>query len=841
MIRFKYIIYERDLVYDMAMEDYFIEKILDKTFKSIKSYENRKQQDCSFKEAFRMSIDAYSLNYCKNIDLIRLLESEEFIYKKIKKIFDAKVYTNETFKTLLSLLSDNAEVNDNEILKYLENLVLEISKSPQYSERILTYINIRDLWNNDIEIKKMLEKINENTKNKMINETESVLLSNSIIQQKKFYKNLWYSTLFLHKDENKLTLEDMFIMPGYKLFSDLSLQTNDIYDDLELLLTNIIENDTCDTHKPLVILGKPGGGKSSIIAFLCSKYYDDNKVLFRRFHGLDADIIFYKGLLSAILDDFEIDKKFLKNKILILDGLDEIVFENKNEKLLDFCQDIDSIEGLRVIITCRENYIEVRGDWFDCIVLQYFLEDKIENYVFKYNLKLGEDKKINNVNNVLGIPHILYIVLTLNIDVNKNDGYPQLYNKIFAENNGIYDRIYMPGIYPTKKIKKKLHIISQEIAFYMFSNQELEISYNKFHYICEFDLNIKETEHVDYVKSLFYIESENRISFVHKTIYEYFVAEYILAKFQDFTSDINANCVLLSHCFCNGLINDEIFNYLKFRINNIGSSFFEFYFASFINMLEKGFCYFVNSKTEFKNNILESEAIIFSNTLKGIKLLSLRVNCFSSHKYETLLLKQIKNSNYSLDLTSFSLDRLNLSHIEQNRCILNNCKLINVNFSFSIMRDSEMKNIRLINSNFTNAKLSNTKMNYADLNNVKFIDAVLEYSILKNATIIETSFANANLNNVNFGNSIFRNVEFKGAKLHCAIFCNSDLRNTSFENSEVIGISIKNCKLLPETLLYIKKNIGSDTKANDSLKTNTIYISEKDKFLSYTEYMNSCL
>ena len=152
-------------------------------------------------------------------------------------------------------------------------------------------------------------------------------------------------------------------------------------------------------------------------------------------------------LLKTICITLQCGKKELENKILILDGFDEIKAVNSRESLLNgLFNDVLDLDDLKIIITSRTDYIKLQG--FDFVFeLQPFGIAEIKRfYQLVKGIELEDDKLAHNNLDVLGIPVILYMAIMSDIDFTRETSKPQLYNYIFMEKGGIFDRFTYNGI-----------------------------------------------------------------------------------------------------------------------------------------------------------------------------------------------------------------------------------------------------------------------------------------------------------------------------------------------------------------------------------------------------------
>ena len=165
--------------------------------------------------------------------------------------------------------------------------------------------------------------------------------------------------MFLHIDnkENPLTLADAFIMPDYKRHQSVK-RIDFSYEDM---LDEIIDKFmTYDRTSTMLITGVPGIGKSSITSWIAHKYENDDNVIILRFRDWEYEEL-NSGLLKAIYHTLDCGKGDLENKILVLDGYDEIKALDKRDRLLGaFISKLKDFGNLKCIITSRPAYVNSR-------------------------------------------------------------------------------------------------------------------------------------------------------------------------------------------------------------------------------------------------------------------------------------------------------------------------------------------------------------------------------------------------------------------------------------------------------------------------------------------------
>ncbi|MBM6804666.1 hypothetical protein H6B07_18960, partial [Mediterraneibacter glycyrrhizinilyticus] len=179
----------------------------------------------------------------------------------------------------------------------------------------------------------------------------------------------------------------------------------------------------------------------------------------------------------------------MNGKILILDGFDEISVEGNRKEVLNRLYHVwardTRIKNFSLLITCRENYIEDLSQLaFSYITLQPWDRKQIYDFCRKYGALAKSQisneaiTKMQNMEEVFGIPILLYMTLALEIAVKDESSVAEVYNQIFSlEAGGIYDRCLKKSIlrswddaHRITQMKKQIHQFSREISMWMFEN-----------------------------------------------------------------------------------------------------------------------------------------------------------------------------------------------------------------------------------------------------------------------------------------------------------------------------------------------------------------------------------
>ena len=665
--------------------------------------------------------------------------------------------------------------------------------------------------------------------NPVSNSTESKTVDSEFKDTKTEYVDKWNERLFLHRkpEDEELTLHNTYIPTLYNIIRPEDERTILPQDNLNEKLEQFY-----DYGKSLLLIGSPGIGKTSVVCYLADKYKNDPDVIILRFSDWsEEEWTGYENkrhgsiLMKAITSKLECSEKDLRNKLLILDGFDEIKYYSCDYDILkSFILQIRNIKGFRVIITSRDNYIKIERVKFQNVIkLCPFNDDKIKKYAEKVlHYDKFVTKKLGDTE-VYGIPVILYMALTTGIDITDETNRCSAYEKIFSLDSGIFDRFATesdPGYdecasHDISFVKEAFYDILCKTAYVMFENANKGIFIDRGKYkevINEVGSKMpcKTSLWYDFPIDNLY-DKGDRIEFVHKSIYEYFTAMYLYENIinhtlrdvnnSDLLQDINifvneeiikkGKYLLASH-FKRGALSKEILEYLKYKIIKDGyKSLGNIYFTKVFNdMVINGM---MSSYEYCKDGYsLEKECTIFSNMLEFLHLwidtdkevikfdkasvwkISVYIKLCSNLRNKTL------NDPYQKPWFMTATSMLNLSNFDLSECDLSNITLEEANFSNSILKKANFNSSVLIGSNFENANLFKAHMNKAKLQHTRFC-----YS-----GAVKTDFTDADMSNANFQCSSVDDAILTGAKTDGAIFKDVSGMETAIYTTEYEGMAL---------------------------------------------------
>lgn len=739
--------------------------------------------------------------FCKEIYTILVNVVNKVTYNKMgEKIYDIAE------NILLNLLENKYD--------YKEVIRMEVEKNGVYSLNVEKFVDIfiREICSDknenvyrEIEIHMLLSNINNNRVVMQELQEIKTLLKKKVEEndyrykkrknKTEIYAGKWNDNMFLNdydaRDEKagvNIKLKDIYTkgqLPHY-IWRENVKENGDID---ELLKEYIYE---FNKNKMLLILGQPGIGKSTLITWLINNYIEIEKDILVYRVASDLKNIDWRDkehLVSSILRELALSYDQLDEKIIILDGFDEIDIKKDRIEILNHIYEKivneNSISKFSLIITCRENYIENRFNLnCDYIVLQPFDEIQIKSFCKLYQSQsckgISKDiiKNLIDKKEIFGIPLILYMILALNISVDKENSIVDVYDKIFSLKNGIYNRCidgrYFDNAHRINKMKTQIHQISRDIAIWIFENEPSKAiipikDYEKIYQnnMAENEFNSSDGLIGNYFKMTNYVQGlqAEEIYFAHRSIYEYFVIETIYSSIEDIMQNINekkqeelAGCIAIY--LKNGQLTPTMCEYMQYKMhtfvhkyyNNKTLDFLECWEEIFQKMLSKGMFYYTKKTVGYYNNIINQEIICFLNMLKIVRLIF-----------------EISNTQYMLDNVDKNLISKYIKYygieVESFKCLpeqldLSRCNLYGI----------DLTKVNAVNWKFNDSKLSMAKLQYMDLTGSNFENAILESASMILSNISNINLIGADIKGIFFDSNqvveLEKNYDLKGSKIY---------------------------------------------------------------------------
>lgn len=506
----------------------------------------------------------------------------------------------ELCKDKNDILYKAININQNE--QIIENVDKGFNRSEQNQKDIREDIHksFERSERNNQETQRKLDYLVEKTDNKEVNLYSEIRVENRADE----YAAKWDKNVFLNdfkKRDKKagvnVKLKDIYFeeqLPHYSWKTD-----DEPLSDLKKLLREYtIDNDG---KNMLLILGQPGIGKSTLITWMMVNFKEKKDDFLVYQFASDLKNINWQGdnVLCEILRMLNLKYNELDNKVLILDGFDEIYASSDREGILNRLNqelaEMNILKNFSMIITCRENYVYKLGNIeCDFITLQIWDDIQIKSFCDIYGKvsknptsQTSIDKLLEN-KEIFGVPLILYMVLALEITIEKSESLVDVYDQIFSiDRSSIYDRCIESSRFgkahriSEDKIKQAIHQISQRIAFWIFENKSEKafIPQKEYENICNILIKENSNENEDikrdflignYFKITKYCEGigTEELQFVHRSIYEYFVVVYFFESLHNLTNKKEV-AGKLGELLKVGHLSQQILEFIKYKFNKI--------------------------------------------------------------------------------------------------------------------------------------------------------------------------------------------------------------------------------------------------------------------------------
>lgn len=760
-----------------------------------KADKNRKSKNQTIEtRIYQVTIDALNeFPYNKYKKEEKVYDAAESILKELKR--GNRDY-QEAIKSGLKMLV--SQVTDDICKDFLKTLCYEICKDENdvlykgialiQQEQLNENVNegFKDNNRSHEETHKKLDEIQEDING--LKERQSMTRNYEpenanripIINRAEEYAKKWNKNVFLNdfnvEDQNagvNIKLKDIYLeehLPHY------IWKTNTKPSDKlkNLLKKHIIDNNE---RKMLLILGQPGIGKSTLITWVMANLVEKKEQVLVYQFASDLGKVNWqsKNLLDNIFTLIGLKYGELEGKTLILDGFDEIYINGDRERVLrnmNWELKWMNIQKFSLIITCRENYV----DQYDLknieyIILQAWNEEQIKSFCEVYERKNARkssevvdnknlEAKINKIlenKEIFGIPLILYMVLALSVDIEKNISKMYIYDQIFSLEKGvIYDRCYdREHRINSPRIKEYIYQISQRIAFWIFENNadKASISQEKFKEICDNVMSEarEKNEYIhrdtligNYFASIKHCEGvwADELQFIHRSIYEYFVVVYFFENIYRLKS-IEEIAGKLGELLKDGYLSDHILEFIKYKFDNIKKYSLQNTLKEIFQiMLRDGMSYHIGTPIL---NVVSREMNIFSNMLKIVCLWNARLGELNEKIITYLLYNRKKN----LNLRGIRL----IGDINLSRIYLEDANLENAYFGYKQYKISNGWRKEIVDLREANLKGANLKR--AQLQGIYLESANLENANLEEANLLGARLKGINLKNANLKNTIF--------------------------------------------------------------------------------------
>ncbi len=720
---------------------------------------------CTFDKNSKETVEKLILTMANHDEFVNYLTSKTFldenseeynIYINIIKCLVEDMYQLEILKNLIMCFSETEREillfnGQNNILKQLGDSNRQISK--QISE-----------------IKNLIEAYNS------INQGLTLSKENKIVDDNEEFIGQYKDSLFLeaniNDDDYVANLESVYVEPkctGSSLLSDkLKSWRNQSKEKLN------------KRTKVLLLYGKAGIGKSSLTSYIITE-----KILGEECHSLvlrkneNINLLNHRKAWESVKQCFKCDDdNTYKNKVLILDGLDEVCVLKKDFNGKLFVENLRDVSprGVKILITSRnhEGYFEeIKPDnnleienivWTSAEINQWCekycevhknnlrIDNWCKNFIKQYKALASEDKR----KDIFCTPIILYICCVKEIDISKHDSVAGIYDEAFHyignREHGKTGRTNDLKENDEEQFKINWQY-TKELAFQMFLNNSLEAALSgtfvKKAYERTAELMEKENTEIKpqlakYFAVFHFVSKNNEgIEFAHKTVGEYFTAVKI---YEDYINNIGIESTPheawenIFQAFRYNEIPKDIMNYLveliKIRLDidleNWRNKFFENYY---IGMDEQLLWKMVNKEPSYKSTddyiITEQVAVAYRNLTWLLSLLKFKNNEERNYDVYKKTFSSIfpKSLDFNMDINCYNWFNLN-----------------NVNLMGTNLKEAHLSGADLSGAHLEGADLGKAKLSVADLSGAN----------LSGANLNEANIDGVHLNGINYLDRIFR-------------------------------------------------------------------------------------
>jgi len=748
-----------------------------------------------------------TLNSFFSNGLYKLYDTINFIILK-----SARKYNKESFEEhLCSLLKQfnittyNFNINDNIIdSSYMYRIIANLSDSSKL-----------------IKIYNLLSEYSSGKK------TETNL--------SKYYDSLkedFYEVVM--EDTMGMTLSDIYIDPEFQYYHPLILEDalkhgntyHSDFNDLKKSEKNIIESFLYEDFsvlsrifiKPkasvLFILGYPGQGKTSFCKRLIHSHFDASSevpLFYLKLRNVRNTRALIDNPLKVIHEELEeeveqeFNKSLLKKSIIILDGLDELYMKDnlKADDIERFCKELiresQRLKYNKIVVTTRYGYIDLRRiyeDGYVALSLKPLNLLKQVEWLEKYKVFHPETwlsvEKLNNFNardssltyikELINQPLLLYIIASLNVELNQNTDRSEIYNLLFDQ---IIDRKYSKDgqIDILRHLSKEdLRSLLQEVAYLIFisgkeyaTEEELLSAYAVKEYISKISNNNLAGTLKGVLISFYFKESriksggnksETGIEFLHKSLQEFLAAEKIVeSTFNDLLDKDKKDKYILKYdssllewlndLFGKQPLTSEIAGYINDIIPKKDQDSKNELAVRLVEHLK----YFVEKDFLYKHEASEKDPLN--------KILMV----FQSYWFILSILEQNKNYLESYEVSSKVVFYFN--SLASNRAA-----------SYGIYISNQIFNNAFVNF------LQSTEEEMVE--NVIFNHSHISSNTWMFKTLINVNINNCHIYNLDLFETVFKDCLFDGCTIHVL-----ELYNTRFSN-----VQFKNCRIESTKFYY---------------------------------------
>ena len=666
------------------------------------------------------------------------------------------------------------------------------------------------------------------------------------------YLKTFSELLFLeddYEDENVVSLADMYISP--------SIQGKDIK------ASECIKKWYRARTKPCLLLyGNAGVGKSSLVAKILADAnrktdkaefnFDKDKVMAVALRNHTDEIdneLTAKEILTKLFNCDSAEQ--LKDKLLILDGLDELCVLKHGFEGGIFLEKLSRLGyGYHVLVTSRESksyFTEPRdeeglrtehlvweerqiNDWLELYKAQ---KPHKEEWCTKFQEQFSALKTDDKRREIFCVPIILYICGTSETDIEDHSSIGSIYYDAFTK---ILLRKHLRGQSNTDELKKAdkeanmtAWQFTKELAYQMFLLDTLDLvddNTSKGRHAVGFRNAQKRTKDIlkeygikkpnlelkkELAVCLFARENEKGgITFAHKTVYEYFTAvklyedyfaEFDTDYFKCKDEDTVAKEVMESfiEAFRYDGIPDDIFSYLC-KMNEepfsttLGYSMstgldYKKYEESFVYGMQKHIYALIGIKRAINEYLYFSDfKYDKEETNNSWKSKSIEAQTSTAFANFTLFLKG--NSFTNKEKIPECMLIGNFIHGSLNEACFLGWNLELADLFCAELSGADFRKANLTGANLTCANLTDAYLTGANLTNTNLKSADLRNADLTYANLTDAYLTYANLRKANLSSADLTDADLTYANLRKVNLSSADLTDADLSSAELGGADL---------------------------------------------------
>lgn len=688
---------------------------------------------------------------------------KEEICRRMKALSIQSVACLDTFSFLIKtkqILLDNdtadrflqSPKNYTELMALLADIFLHALECPSHG--------IRELSKTDLARLRISSPASQSSETPAPEtpDTENAFLHN-------YKKPLFWS------DSEGNSLKNLYIYNSYS-FKQHTRSHNDLDVLIDRFLNNRMDEFLRNTknicqYTPIQILlisGFPGCGKTSLVSRIAHDYAHMSNIIFVNMATIkDSDIS-----LATLSAKSGVPVSKLKDKILVLDSLDEAIkhSENCDDALSNLCDELAE-HNCHAVVTCRTNLLN-SDDIRSCfeITLDGFNEEKAIEWLHKYKT-INSDFNIDpwertiqrlspSLARILLIPLILYICVIRQIDITTIKDIGQLYDILF---DPVYSQI--------ANTSHREHFTYKNSEWKVLREKVSDIAIKMFQqgYVHKDMIEASDVQGLKKYFGLdFYVDSVSvQVCFAHTSIWQYFVAEQIYRTLKLLTTKED------THFFIEQMLKIIV---PEKTIDHLILTFIEYFFKrdqwipADITVYKHVLLHLPEYSAKMQGNSLVWLSSIWRDLFK---IFTKIFTCYYPKSRDTFFQELSTDENKTVlvntsNLTMFSplmnvsdyrlkgieINRINFCNSYMKYCSLRSSTFRNANFDYACLEGVYADNCNMNGSTFRNAYLNNAEFIgsslvccdffKAHLNGADFTGADISYSDLRNATIYKTKF-----------------------------------------------------------------------------------------------------